>query len=241
MSLLLKNILLENKRLPNTFYNIEKISTGRTLVIPDIHACRKTLNALLMQVNLLKNDQLFFLGDYIDRGPDSLGVLDFIINLINNGYNIYPIRGNHEQKLLDFYSDYRLFKIYDPEFDESDYTQIQLEVYLTFMANLPIYYVINDWIIVHAGLNFEDGNPFTNYKSMMSIRNFTIPETDFNYKIIHGHTPVSLSVIKHNISINNPIINLDNGCFYQKDNEYGRLICLDVDSMQLYKQKNIDY
>ena len=61
----------------------------RKIAISDIHGCNKTFQKLLFEtLNLQKNDQLYLLGDYIDRGPDSKGVLDTIQNLITNGYYV---------------------------------------------------------------------------------------------------------------------------------------------------------
>ena len=51
-------------------------------VIPDIHGNSRTLQALIEeQIKPSRSDQLFFLGDYIDRGPDAKGVIDYIIKL----------------------------------------------------------------------------------------------------------------------------------------------------------------
>jgi len=241
MSGLLKKLLNENKRIANSYFEVEKLPLGRTLIIPDIHGCIKTLKALIAQVNLSKDDQLFFLGDYIDRGPDSIGIIDYIIELMNENYNVYPVRGNHEQKLLDYYSAFRIFKIYDPDFDEEDYDNNQLNEYLKFMSNLPIYYRIQNNLLVHAGFNGDCSNPLLDYDSMMTIRDFEITWPNFNYRIFHGHTPKSLMQIEMDILNTKQVINLDNGCFYTKDENFGRLLCFDVDNSILYKAKNIDY
>ena len=51
-------------------------------VIPDVHGCVNTLKALIEeQIKPARYDELYFLGDYIDRGPDSRAVIDFIRNL----------------------------------------------------------------------------------------------------------------------------------------------------------------
>ena len=79
---------------------IEK-GRGKRLVIPDIHGCSNTFKELIEKVAPTKDDQLFFLGDYIDRGVDSSGVLKYLNELSEKGYQVFPIRGNHEQMLLD--------------------------------------------------------------------------------------------------------------------------------------------
>ena len=75
---------------------------ARRLVIGDVHGCRETLKGLLeKKMKISREDRLFFLGDYIDRGPDSKGVLDYLIDLKENGYSTVFIRGNHEEMLIE--------------------------------------------------------------------------------------------------------------------------------------------
>ena len=70
-------------------------------VIPDIHGHSGTLQALIEDhVQPSRTDTLYFLGDYIDRGPDAKGVIDYIIHLQQDGYNIRTLKGNHEDFLL---------------------------------------------------------------------------------------------------------------------------------------------
>jgi serine/threonine protein phosphatase 1 len=73
----------------------------KKFAISDIHGCNRTFNEVLQKTGLNKDDQLFLLGDYIDRGPDSKGVIDTIFNLQNEGYQVHCLRGNHEQMLMD--------------------------------------------------------------------------------------------------------------------------------------------
>jgi serine/threonine protein phosphatase 1 len=68
---------------------------SRILAVGDIHGCLTALDTLLGFINPMPEDQLVFLGDYIDRGPDSKGVLDRLIELHSRG-NVICIRGNHE-------------------------------------------------------------------------------------------------------------------------------------------------
>src|SRR5438876_897645 len=78
----------------------------RNFVISDIHGCLKTFRYLLEDIiHYTKSDTLYLLGDYIDRGPDSKGVIDYILSLKERGYRIYPLKGNHEQLLLDAYEE----------------------------------------------------------------------------------------------------------------------------------------
>ena len=53
------------------------------------------------KIQLQKKDKLILLGDYIDRGDKSKEVVDFIMELQENGFDIVPLIGNHEAMLLD--------------------------------------------------------------------------------------------------------------------------------------------
>ena len=73
---------------------------GRTIAIGDIHGCGVALEALLAALELQAADTLVMLGDAIDRGSDSRGVLDQLLD-IREHCKLVPILGNHEQMLLD--------------------------------------------------------------------------------------------------------------------------------------------
>src|SRR5689334_22963347 len=72
----------------------------RTLAIGDIHGHLAHLDALLDAVALTPEDHLILLGDYVDRGPDSAGVLNRVMALYRT-HRVFPIKGNHEQMMLD--------------------------------------------------------------------------------------------------------------------------------------------
>jgi serine/threonine protein phosphatase 1 len=72
---------------------------ARTLAIGDIHGCLTHLDALLESIAPTNDDRLIFLGDYVDRGPDSAGVLKCIIRL-SQTYRVTTLMGNHEQMML---------------------------------------------------------------------------------------------------------------------------------------------
>ena len=72
----------------------------RTLVIGDIHGCSEALDVLLNELAPGKEDTLVTLGDYVDRGPDSKGVLQRLIAL-DMQTRLVPLIGNHEILMLD--------------------------------------------------------------------------------------------------------------------------------------------
>src|SRR5215472_203348 len=71
----------------------------RLLAIGDIHGCLHALTALLDLVAPQADDLLIALGDYVDRGPDSRGVLDHLIALHDAG-RLIALRGNHDVMML---------------------------------------------------------------------------------------------------------------------------------------------
>ncbi|QGJ68568.1 Metallophosphoesterase [Planctomycetales bacterium 10988] len=73
----------------------------RTIAIGDIHGCILALRALLARINPQPDDLLVFLGDYIDRGPDSRSVISELIELRRSGTcRVVTIMGNHEEMML---------------------------------------------------------------------------------------------------------------------------------------------
>ncbi|MDQ3815530.1 MAG: serine/threonine protein phosphatase, partial [Armatimonadota bacterium] len=71
----------------------------RTLAIGDIHGCSRAFDLLIAAVQLQPDDRIIALGDYVDRGPDSKGVLDRLIALHATG-RLVALRGNHEIMML---------------------------------------------------------------------------------------------------------------------------------------------
>ncbi len=73
---------------------------NRTIAIGDIHGCSQALSALIQSIEPAAEDTLVFLGDYVDRGPDSKGAIDQVLDL-ERRCRVVPLVGNHELMLLD--------------------------------------------------------------------------------------------------------------------------------------------
>jgi serine/threonine protein phosphatase 1 len=226
----------------------------RKILIGDIHGCLDTFKALLKQININREiDKLYLLGDYVDRGPNSKGVIDEIISLQQKGYAVHPIRGNHEQMLIaDHHAE--TVKGWNDMADEElknsfgikNLTQLPLE-YIDFCKNLPYYHLDDDFIAVHAGINFRDENPLTNHEDLMWIRDWY---DNVNYdwlqerKIIHGHTPLTRQEIEEQFEsfAEKQILNIDCGVFLSKSKIHGlgNLCAFDITNEKLYFQENIE-
>lgn len=72
----------------------------RHLAIGDIHGCSRALDALLGAVAPKSDDLLITLGDYVNRGPDSRGVIERLLRVHRTG-RLVALRGNHEQMMLE--------------------------------------------------------------------------------------------------------------------------------------------
>lgn len=218
---------------------------GRRFAITDIHGCFQTFVKLLEKINLQKDDQLFILGDMVDRGPYSFMVLDKIWQLLVAGYQVFPLRGNHEQLFLDFNREaspklvgfaarqYALHLI-----ENKNRLPVEAD---RFFAELPIYYETEKEFLVHAGFNTEQKNPLSEWKDMLWIRSFDYHKKKLKNKtVIHGHVPVTLGSIEKTLRREKSVVNLDNGCVKAAEAGYGRLVCLNIDSRELISQKNVD-
>lgn len=71
----------------------------RIWAIGDVHGCITALETLLTALDIEPEDQLIFLGDLVDRGPDSKGVIDLLLQL-REQRNVSIIKGNHEEMML---------------------------------------------------------------------------------------------------------------------------------------------
>ncbi|EAY26745.1 metallophosphoesterase [Microscilla marina] len=230
---------------------IHKPTQGQRWVVADVHANLKTLQYLVeKKLRLRLEDQLFLLGDYLNRGPDSKGVIDYLIELQDDDFQLYPLRGNHEQMLLDSHEkakNYSEEELRLPSIQRGrglkDAKRQLYPKYLNFLGSLPYYYELDEFYLVHAGFNFTVKNPLSDLDAMLWTRDFTerfIPEK-INYKrVIYGHTTTPLSAIKEAVTNKAQAIPLDNGCYKHSLDEYGHLCAFNLDTWELVCQKNLD-
>jgi serine/threonine protein phosphatase 1 len=228
---------------------IERPEIGRRFVIGDIHGCYLTLRTLIeVQLVLTKNDQLFLLGDYIDKGPESKKTVNYIIKLIKKGYKIYPLRGNHEEEKLQIAKN-------QPDILPWAFRQAKdmlkegkiKKKYFEFFSELRYYFELDNFFLVHAAFNFKAPNPFEDKESMVWLRRFeTHPQFIGDKIIIHGHQPRSVKKVLKNIEKGKKVIGIDCGVNYYKEHKYydykklGKLSALNLDTKQLYIQNNVE-
>ena len=140
------------------------IEAGRTIAIGDIHGRSLALKAVVDAINPRSDDILVFLGDFIDRGPDSRGVLDQIIDL-RERCTVVPLLGNHEEMLLAALSDQKALASWlacggtatvlsygwTPRGTRHRLTDLFPEEHLFFLQTCRDFYQTQTHFFVHAG------------------------------------------------------------------------------------------
>jgi serine/threonine protein phosphatase 1 len=191
----------------------------KTWVIGDVHGCSKTLKLLLSEICKRGCDKLVFVGDYIDRGPDSKGVIDTI-----KGYqslakkdNCIALMGNHEDMCLHAHGSYEytdrelasaFFMNGGGQTKKSFGGEIPQE-YLDWMMERPLMHEDKDAYYIHAGA--EAGVEMKDQtRDNLLWERYTFLKTPYQWDkvIFHGHTPMKEVIERPNI------ISIDTGCGY---------------------------
>ena len=211
--------------------------------IGDIHGGAKTFRALLDKMNLSPEDTLYLLGDYVDRGQESKGVLDIILDLHNAGFNIRPLRGNHDDmflKTLQSAHNYFSSVWYDGwgrhtlvSFGVENPGQVPAK-YLTLLDSMPSIMVEDDFVFVHAALDMAKDDPINESSEICMLWgqvNSVNPKKIGFRTLVTGHTIRPLPVIEISVMTNR--IYLDNGAFTNLQPDMGNLVALNLDSRGL--------
>ena len=183
----------------------------RHIAITDIHGEKEKLENLLAKIKLYPTDTIVFMGDYIDRGPDSKGVVDTIIDL-GNRYNCVYLIGSHEYALLhskddDYYQ--FLFDNYGGPATERSYGGFNniFKIHGDFFKSLKFYHLTDKYLFVHAGINPDYPLDKQNEVDLVYIRGkFIYSKHKLPQKIIFGHTEFDKPYI------DNGKIGIDLGC-----------------------------
>lgn len=200
-------------------------STGDRLVyaVGDIHGRADLLEGLLARIvadagpALARGERplLVFLGDYVDRGADSRGVIDRLIALAAQpGFEVRLLMGNHEEAMLGFLEDpvsgagwldfgggatLASYGVAPPIGRSSGEELAALSAalsavlpaaHLTFLRSLELAVVLGDYVFVHAGL--RPGVPLhaQSARDLLWIRQeFLSEKKSFEKVVVHGHTP----------------------------------------------------
>ena len=212
--------------------------TERIFAIGDIHGCNRELKQLLALIRPDPlTDALVFIGDYIDRGSESRGVIDTLLGLKKKFPRLICLKGNHESMFLNYYlegRDEELYIINGGGMTLSSYG-ITLadaragtgfpEDHLLFIDALPLYYETETHIFVHAGL--RPGIPLSEQSpdDLLWIRDeFIYSDCDFGKTVVFGHTPLHEPLIQANK------IGIDTGLVFGR-----HLTCIELTSRTIFQ------
>jgi serine/threonine protein phosphatase 1 len=222
-----------------------RVPSGRRIyAVGDVHGRADLLSDLFMRIDddlkarPIADSVQVFLGDYIDRGPNSRQVIDLLIAR-RRQHNVLFLKGNHEECALQFLRDPTTFSGWrnmgglstlvsygvvptlrdDPQLQHEASTafrQALPDSHRRFIQGLALSFSCGDFFFVHAGA--RPGIPLRrqSQQDLLWIRDdFLMCEEDFGMVVVHGHTPLYEPDIRWNR------INIDTGAYGT-----GRLTCL---------------
>jgi serine/threonine protein phosphatase 1 len=207
------------------------------IAIGDVHGCPNSLDALLDRLAPTSDDLLVFVGDYIDRGPDSKGVIDRLLALREEQDCVF-LRGNHEALMLDYLAGgegspaaeathaLRLWQQNGGGATLHSYANGQTaqlpEAHISFVRETELYHERPDFFFVHAGL--DPGRTIRENLESESERtflwergHFEAPEPAWEKPVVCGHTPQREPIDRERL------IAIDTGCVYHRRAGLGRL------------------
>ena len=193
---------------------------GKTFIVGDVHGCLEMLKRLIDTIKWNPSkDRLIFIGDYIDRGENAKGVIDFILQLQGNSPLVECLIGNHEKMFLDYLSNN------DPQsfilngglstlrsYKESGRRTLDPLIpssHLAFLSSLSSMIELEQYYITHAGFRPHRGIEDQELFDLIWIRDeFIYSDYDFGKVVIFGHTPFHSPMIMKNK------IGIDTGAVY---------------------------
>jgi len=221
----------------------------RIYAIGDVHGRADLLARLLADIisdgkrHRESEKRIVFLGDYVDRGPESKRVIDLVLDAAPPGFAVTALKGNHEELMLRFLDELAVARTWmfnggdatlasygvKPtglfasteafEAAQADLNAKLPERHRDFLMRLPLNHVEGDYYFVHAGV--RPGVPLAQQKSedLLWIRDeFLESPADFGKVVVHGHSIVPIPVQRPNR------IDVDTGAFAT-----GQLTCVVLD------------
>lgn len=213
------------------------------VAIGDIHGCKETLAALLEKMAPKPDEILVFIGDYIDRGPDSKGVIDLLLEIKQKQRCIF-LRGNHEQMMLDARKngDYSLWLANGGRETLESYIRAgeddMTPEHLQFIEETEFHFQTEDFLFVHGGLKprlpIEENLTFFDPEVFLWERTHLRIENVWEKTVICGHTPQPHILMKPNL------ICIDTGCVFTFMPQFGTLSAIRLPSREVIELHNCE-
>lgn len=207
---------------------------NRTIAIGDIHGCSTALASLLEAIQVQSDDTIIPLGDYVDRGIDSKGVLDQLLAL-GERCRLIPVLGNHDEMMLharDGRSDFQFWLNCGGDaalasYGDSGRLDLVPREHFRFLESCQLYFETDTHIFLHA--NYKPELPLAKQEEhtirWLSLRDYVPPSIHCSgKKAVVGHTP------QPEVLDLGYLICLDTGCY-----NGGWLTAQDVGSGQIWQ------
>ena len=208
---------------------------NKIYAVGDIHGCYDKLIAMMDKIDIdFESDILVFLGDYIDRGPQSYEVVEYLANLKSKHSNTVFLKGNHEEMLEKYLNGkdrvsylvnggQQTLESYMNRPREEDEPPIPRK-HLDFYNDLKTFYETESYIFVHAGLKNKVPVEKQKTEDLLWIRKrFIESKYDFGKMVVFGHTPLHEPLLLPNK------IGIDTGAVYGN-----KLTCVRLPELVFY-------
>jgi serine/threonine protein phosphatase 1 len=211
------------------------LPTPRTIAIGDIHGCLPALDAILAAVQPRPTDALVLLGDYVDRGPQSRGTIERLLDL-RQKCRLIPLRGNHDELMVQVYDGQQQLYIdwlmFGGNATLESYDTLRPEdippAHIDFLRNCPLYYESDRHIFLHGSYIAE--------LPLVDQPRKTLLWESLKVRRPGPHCSGKMAIVGHTSQKNGEILDLgylkciDTCCYGQ-----GFLTALDVDSGQTWQ------
>jgi serine/threonine protein phosphatase 1 len=212
-------------------------------VIGDIHGCLEELACLVDQIPVQKDDRLIFLGDYVDRGPNSKGVISYLLEVEKRpAREVVFLKGNHEDMFMSFLglegrhgnmflhngggSTLASYGVPQQRASGKDALAALPQSHLAFLKALKKYHLVEPFLCVHAGIQPTKALEQQSEEEIFWIRDeFILNRHQLPYTVLFGHTP------QREVLYHLPFkIGLDTGLVYGN-----KLSCLETEEKVLFQ------
>ncbi|MCM3587268.1 serine/threonine protein phosphatase [Mesobacillus maritimus] len=215
----------------------------RRIAISDIHGCAVELDQLLKKTNA-QPEEVIFIGDYVDSGPDSIEVLDKVAEWCREGAT--ALLGNHDDLFLQWLDEKEnilyyggrnggmatinscllrlgmekvaISQLLSDVFKENQIRKIiqdRFHAHISFLQSLPLYKRESELIYVHAGINPRHGPEKTTKLELLHLRDEFIHGYNQPETVIFGHTRTRNIHNQDSVYFgSNRVIGIDGGCAF---------------------------
>ena len=220
----------------------------RVYAVGDVHGCSDRLREMHRQIAAdralrpVRDTLIVHLGDYVDRGPDSAGTVELLMEPFphtggGSGPRVVNLMGNHEEMMLTALGNADAAPMWlanggdasleswgvAPRSRAREWTGAVPPRHLAFLRGLPLMHAAGGYLFVHAGLRPNTKLASQSRLDMLWMREpFLSFDGNFPAVVVHGHTPERAPVVRHNR------IGIDTGAYMG-----GALTCVVLESDQI--------